>query len=232
MSFRPEIFIIPSLVAGACNPVINSNQVETTATSSVIFRQTTEPESPTSPAIAISDVPTFTDPENLPEFDTFTEMVKNGKAENITGLYVPSVFAAPVIQIPDPKNISYVDKKNISQFPWNPEVFGVVAEKTQIVKYFLKLEKGNKINVIFGDGSFMEFVVYDILELKVKKKFDPFSDLTTLDGNTTYTPEQALNMIYENPDPGLFELRAQTCSSASVRRFLFAREIPPEGFHK
>ena len=99
-------------------------------------------------------------------------------------------------------------------------------------KYFLKLEKGNKINVIFGDGSFMEFVVYDILELKVKKKFDPFSDLTTLDGNTTYTPEQALNMIYENPDPGLFELRAQTCSSASVRRFLFAREIPPEGFHK
>ena len=53
-------------------------------------------------------MPTFTDPENLPEFDTFTEMVKNGKAGEAFGM--PGHTPIPTINVPmNPKEEAFIE---------------------------------------------------------------------------------------------------------------------------
>jgi hypothetical protein len=165
-----------------------------------------------------------------PDFTTFVESVQDGKAGVLKGVYVPGVFALPIIQQPvgNPGFVSQVDNV-ITQFSMAAEVgnIGLLAHNHLAGREFPNLSLGDEIRLIYGDGKIEYFVVTEMLEYQALQPYSPYSEFRDLETNTTITAEELFRKVYR----GERHVTFQVCIAANGvdawgRLFIIAQPRP------
>jgi hypothetical protein len=168
--------------------------------------------------------------KSIPTFSTFVESIQDGKAGVLEGVYVPRVFALPVVQQPV-GNPGYVSQSPdvITQFGMAAEVgnVGLLAHNTLAGKEFTNLSLGNEIRLVYGDGKVEYFVVTQMLRYQALQPYSPYSEFRDLETSQTITAEALFRKVYRGDRHVTF----QVCIAADGidawgRLFIIAQPKP------
>ncbi len=168
-------------------------------------------------------------PHDLPSLKEFITTVSNGDETVVVGVYVPGVFALPVVQQPD-GDFGYVSMKPeaLTQFQLADEnhVIGLLAHNYLSGRFFYKLIEGQRIVIVKGDGSHRTYQVSDAYRFK---KLDPDSNTSKyidLSTGKELSTRQVFNRFYRVGAP---HVTFQTCLEQDgdlVWGLLFVVAIP------
>lgn len=149
----------------------------------------------------------------LPNYFNFVESVQDGQAGVLRGVYVPDVFALPIVQQPvgHPGFVSQNDSE-ITQFGMAAEVgnVGLLAHNYLSGEEFASLSPGQEVRLIYGDGAIEYFVVEQVLQYQALQPFSPYSEFRDLETNITITAEELFRTVYRGDRHVTF----QTCIEA------------------
>jgi len=143
----------------------------------------------------------ISEPETLEvqDFSSFLSEVQTGAVEQITGLYVPDVFAFPVIQQPPghPEFVSSSDQE-LTQFGMATEYgsLGLLAHNTLAGEEFSKITPDMLIIVITGDGHYSIYIVKEIRRFQAYSPFSPYSNFYDLDTGDILTATDVFRQTY------------------------------------
>jgi hypothetical protein len=150
----------------------------------------------------------------LPGFTDFSQMVQNGEAEVLRGVYVADTFALPVVQQPSdsPGYVSNYDGQ-LTQFSMAAQFgnLGLLAHNRLSGRSFSQLAVGQEVRLIYGDGRVEYFVITEILQyqaLQPNSMQSVFRDLVT---DETIT----VNQLFERVYTGKYHVTFQTCIEAN-----------------
>lgn len=150
----------------------------------------------------------------LPNFGDFSQIVQNGEADVLRGVYVADAFALPVIQQPSgsPGYVSNYDGQ-LTQFSMAAQFgnLGLLAHNHLAGKSFSQLAVGQEVRLIYGNGRVEYFVITEILQyqaLQPNSMRSTFRDLAT---NETITANQLFERVYT----GERHVTFQTCIEAN-----------------
>ncbi len=150
----------------------------------------------------------------LPEYKSFIESVQNGQAGVLRGVYVPGVFAMPIIQQPVgyPGFVSQSDGE-VTQFRMAAEVgnVGLLAHNYLSGASFANLAPGQEVRLIYGDGQVEYFVIDQVLQYQALQPYSPNSEFRDLDTSITITAEELFRQVYR----GERHVTFQTCIEAN-----------------
>ena len=150
--------------------------------------------------------------DNLPLLNVFVDQVKNGQADQLRGIYIPDILAAPVVQQPKGNNGFVSPKQNIvTQFGLASQFgsTGLLAHNNLAGASFSQLETGQKIYLIYGDGQISTFVVTEILRYRALKPTSPSSKFIDLNTNDLLKASEVFSKVYDRQGQAVF----QTCIS-------------------
>ena len=137
--------------------------------------------------------------KSLPNFSTFVENIQDGKAGVLAGVYVPQVFALPIVQQPV-GNPGYVSQSPdvITQFEMAAEVgnVGLLAHNNLAGQEFTNLSLGNEVRLVYGDGKVEYFIVTQILQYQALQPYSPYSEFRDLETSQTITAEELFRKVY------------------------------------
>lgn len=148
--------------------------------------------------------------KSFPTFNDFAATVSNGQAGVVRGVYVPEVMAYKVIQqsTGDPGYISSIDGV-VTQFsmaiPYG--VIGLLAHDNLAGVNFPKLQPGQEVKIIYGDGKVSPYTVSSINQYQAIDSHSTRSNFADLNSGTIYTAAQIFEMYYQGGDQVTF----QTC---------------------
>ena len=135
----------------------------------------------------------------LPNFSEFSQLVQNGEADVLRGVYVADAFALPVVQQPSgsPGYVSNYEGQ-LTQFSMASQFgnLGLLAHNHLAGKSFSQLSVGQEVRMIYGNGRVEYFVITEILQyqaLQPNNVRSPFRDLAT---DETITAEQLFKRVY------------------------------------
>jgi hypothetical protein len=133
-----------------------------------------------------------------PVFDSFVESLKNGNPNQIVGVYVDGILALRVVQQP-PGNAAYVSIRDgeATQFllAWTiAGNVGLLAHNYLAGVYYFNLRSGDIIELVYGDGSVVEYEVDALRQYQALSPNSSTSDFVNLDSGATLT---ATNLFYE-----------------------------------
>jgi hypothetical protein len=135
----------------------------------------------------------------LPEFSEFSQSVQNGDANVLRGVYVPDVFALPIVQQPS-NNAGYVSNNDgeATQFGMASQFgnVGLLAHNHLSGKLFSDITVGQEIRLVYGDGSVEYFVVTEVLRYQALQPNSPWSNFRDLDTDTQLNAEQMFKRVY------------------------------------
>ena len=150
----------------------------------------------------------------LPDYESFMESIQDGQKGVLRGVYVPGLFAIPVVQQPvgHPGFVSQNDGE-ITQFSMAAEVgnVGLLAHNFLAGESFTKLSPGQEVRLVYGDGKVEYFIVDQILQYQALQPFSPTSEFRDLESNFTITADQLFRKVYR----GARHLTFQTCIEAN-----------------
>jgi hypothetical protein len=158
----------------------------------------------------------------------FTATIKDGKSI-IRGVYVPEVMAFRVIQQPKSQN-GYVSaiKGVVTQFGMASDygTIGLLAHNYAAGSDFSKVLVGNKVSVIFGDGTIKEFIVTKIARYQALQPNSTSSNFLDLETNEKLSAGALFKAVYG----GKAHLILQTCiaqgkESSWGRLFIIAEPV-------
>ena len=144
------------------------------------------------------------------KLDAFIRQVSNGQAGVVTGLYVDGVMALRVVQQPqgNPAFISITDQ-TATQFqsaaPFN--VVGLLAHNFLAGRDFFRLNVGQDLILVYGDGRLQHYRVTEIGDYQRLTLSDLRSDFVELSNNQKLTTDQVFAKYYQQPN----RLTLQTC---------------------
>lgn len=148
--------------------------------------------------------------EYLPSLPDFIATVKNGEATVVRGVFVPGLFALPVVQQPQ-GDFGFVSTQpeTLTQFQLAEDnhVIGLLAHNYLSGKHFFELAEGSRVIIVKGDGSHRTYLVTETYRFK---KLDPESTTSRyLDLSTgkRFTTRQVFNRFYR----GEHHVTFQTC---------------------
>lgn len=105
------------------------------------------------------------DARALPLLNEFIQMVKNGKADSLRGIYVPKIMALPVIQQPE-ENSKFISENNSTATQFNMAArqgnVGLLAHNDLAGKLFFDIQQGAQIILVYGNGRTETFIVKSI----------------------------------------------------------------------
>jgi hypothetical protein len=167
------------------------------------------------PVLALGNPPEGEVAENaLPDYVSFIESLQNGQAGVLRGVYVPGVFAMPVVQQPIgyPGFVSQNDGE-ITQFNMAAEVgnVGLLAHNFLSGANFTNLSPGDEVRLIFGDGQVEYFTVEQVLQYQALQPYSPTSEFRDLETSITITAEELFRKVYR----GERHVTFQTCIEAN-----------------
>jgi hypothetical protein len=146
----------------------------------------------------------------LPNLYVFIAQVTNHEAGIVRGVYVPEMFALPVIQQPT-GNYSYVSpaRDRVTQFrsAMHFNVIGLLAHNYLSGNLFQQLALGQLVIIVMGDGSTRGYVISasnSFQRLQNPARSDEFIDLNS---GESYSTVQIFNRFYR----GGHHLTFQTC---------------------
>jgi hypothetical protein len=150
----------------------------------------------------------------LPDYKSFVLSVQNGQAGVIRGVFVPGVFALPVIQQPvgDPGFVSQ-NNNEITQFSMAAEVgnIGLLAHNDLSGASFINLAPGQEVRLVYGDGIVEYFAVDQILKYQALQPYSPNSQFRDLGTDITISAEELFRKVYR----GERHVTFQTCIEAN-----------------
>lgn len=168
----------------------------------------------------------------LPNFSDFSQVVRNGKADLLGGVYVPNVLALPVVQQPV-ENSGYVSNNDgqVTQFGMASQYgnVGLLAHNYLSGKVFSQLVVGQEVRLIYGDGKVEYFVIKEVLKYQALQPNSQWSSFRDLKDDTVLTAEQMFNRVYT----GERHVTFQTCIYAegiSSWGRLFVVAVPKTNF--
>jgi hypothetical protein len=101
------------------------------------------------------------------QFSEFVAAVRNDEAGLLRGIYVPGVFAIPIVQQPaDNANFVSSDDGTITQFnmPAQYGNVGLLAHNNLSGRFFFDLSVCHEVRLVYGDGKIETFVITQILK--------------------------------------------------------------------
>ena len=150
----------------------------------------------------------------LPEYKSFLESVQNGQAGVLRGVYVPGVFAMPIVQQPVgyPGFVSQNDGE-VTQFRMATEVgnVGLLAHNYLSGASFTNLLPGQEVRLVYGDGQVEYFVIDKVLQYQALQPYSPNSEFRELDTSITITAQELFRQVYR----GERHVTFQTCIEAN-----------------
>ena len=148
----------------------------------------------------------------LTDLDVFVEQVENGQADQLRGIYIPGILAAPVIQQPSGRAGFVSSWQNIvTQFSLASKVgsTGLLAHNYLAGQSFALLETEQEIYLIYGDGRVDLFAVSEILQYQALRPDSTSSAFVDLSSGDTLTYTELFKEVYARPG----QLILQTCIS-------------------
>jgi hypothetical protein len=152
---------------------------------------------------------------NLPLLNVFISQVKNGRSDQLRGVYIPEILAAPVVQQPAGNNGFVSPRPNIvTQFGLASEFgsTGLLAHNNLAGASFSQLEADQRIYLIYGDGQIETFVVTKILRYQALEPNSTSSQFIDLSTNDTLKASDVFSKVYNRQGQVIF----QTCISAGT----------------
>jgi hypothetical protein len=150
---------------------------------------------------------------NLPLLNVFVSQVKNGQSDQLRGVYIPEILAAPVVQQPA-RNDGFVSPRQniLTQFGLASQFgsTGLLAHNGLAGASFSQLETDQKIYLIYGDGQIATFVVTKILHYQALEPNSPSSKFIDLDTHDSLKASEVFSKVYSRQGQVVF----QTCISA------------------
>ena len=159
----------------------------------------------------------------------FVASIKDGNGNLIRGLYAANRFALKVIQQPV-NDYSFVSTREgeVTQFQLAAKygTIGFLAHNFLSGSFFSKLELGDVIQVVYGDGRVDQFKIQKILQYQALQPTSPKSQFVNLSGGQVISAAQLFKEVYSNKD----QLVLQTCLEKNGvdtwgRVFLIAKPI-------
>jgi len=150
----------------------------------------------------------------LPNFSEFSQIVQNGEADVLRGVYVSSALALPVVQQPN-NNPGYVSSRNglATQFSMAAQYgnIGLLAHNNLSGRSFSHLAVGQEVRLIYGNGRVEYFVITEILQYQALQPTSMLSAFRDLATDETITANQLFEHIYT----GKRHVTFQTCIEAN-----------------
>jgi hypothetical protein len=146
----------------------------------------------------------------LTDLDLFVEQVKNGQADQLRGIYIPGVLAAPVVQQPSEQGDFVSPRQNIvTQFSMASKVgsTGLLAHNYLAGSNFALLKGGEDLYLVYGDGQVTQFTVSEILQYKALEPASPSSKFVDIESGSTLTHSALFLDVYDRPG----QVILQTC---------------------
>ena len=143
-------------------------------------------------------------------FRQFSELVMNGNAEQVRGVFVDGLMALPVVQQPAGEGTYVAGQMDIlTQFQSAAEhnVIGLLAHNYLSGGLFYQLKKGEEVRVLFGDGSYQRYRVSGSYAFQKLEPGSLQSRLVDLSTEEVLTTNQVFNRFYS----GDHHVTFQTC---------------------
>lgn len=164
----------------------------------------------------------------VPSFADFVQSLENGDPELIRGVYVPDVFAFPVLQQPldDPGKV-YATDSTVTQFRMASDygVIGLLAHNNLAGALFPSLSSGQEIRIVYGDGKVRYFMVDRIVQFQVLQSDGQIRGYVDLGKDTFSTTQEVFSQFYEGDTHVTFQTCIQKGSNLSWGR-LFVTAVP------
>ena len=145
--------------------------------------------------------------------EDFTERIKNDEADQLVGVYVQDLLTARIIQQPEGSPEFVSPRGNIvTQFRDATQYrsTGLLAHNYLAGAAFHSLQKGQLVQLIFGDGHIAEYVVEEALQYQALNPKSPTSDFIDLSSGERLSAAELFLMAYNHPGSVVF----QTCINA------------------
>jgi hypothetical protein len=159
----------------------------------------------------------------------FVAQVTGNNPDLVTGVFLNSRFAYPVVQQP-PDSTDYISTKQdeVTQFAAADEhgTTGILAHNYLAGASFFYLSLEEDIYVVFGDGTAVQYTVTQIRSFRALQPDSPYSDFIDQETGAQYTANDVFLEIYG--DPGRLVL--QTCIASEDapnwgRLFVIAEQV-------
>jgi hypothetical protein len=159
--------------------------------------------------LCITIIPTR-DVHALTDLDMFVEQVQNGQADQLRGIYIPGVLAAPVVQQPSERSDFVSSWQNVvTQFNMASKVgsTGLLAHNYLAGKSFALLKGGQDFYLVYGDGRVVQFTVSEVLQYEALEPASASSKFVDLKSGSTLTHSALFLEVYDRPG----QVVLQTC---------------------
>ncbi len=173
-------------------------------------------------ALGSADAPT------LPVFSEFSNLVQDGRADLARGVYVPNVFALPIVQQPY-GYASFLSNESdqVTQFRMASQygTTGLLAHNYLAGASFFALKVGDEVRLVYGDGKVEYFVVYEILQYQALQPNSPYSSFRNLETDEVLSVEQTFKRVFFSDGNVTFQTCIEKNGDLSWGR-LFVIAIP------
>jgi hypothetical protein len=142
---------------------------------------------------------TFESRASLPSLNEFAGQVRNGRAGELRGIYIPEVLAAPVVQQPAGDNAFVSPVENVvTQFDLAAQYgsTGLLAHNFLAGEDFFLLKKDQKVYLVYGDGQVAAFVITEILRYQALEPNSPLSRFTSLKNDELLSSAELFSRVY------------------------------------
>jgi hypothetical protein len=148
----------------------------------------------------------------IPSLSQFADQVKNG-SDQVRGVYLDKTLALEVVQQPENQAV-YIssDPGEATQFKMASSYgsIGLLAHNYAGGADFQKVETGDRILLLYGNGSVEVFKVTSVLEYQALNPNSASSDFVDLATGTVFSAKELFMKVYS----GKPHLTLQTCISA------------------
>ena len=146
----------------------------------------------------------------VPPLEDFVEKVANGDPTLMVGIYSEGLFADVITHQPA-GNFGYVDAKpgDVTLFHLAEEnkTLGLLAHNYLAGHDFFKLEIGDEIHLILGDGSTLPFRVAELHQFQALQPNDAHSQFLNLETGVKEDSSQVFQEMYDRE----YQMVLQTC---------------------
>jgi hypothetical protein len=149
---------------------------------------------------------------DLPLLNTFVGQVTNGQAQELRGIYIPELLAAPIVQQPS-GNYEFVSPRQniVTQFNLAAQfgATGLLAHNYLAGENLILLQKDQVFYLVYGDGRVSAFVIQEILRYQALEPESSSSRFLNLENKNELTTAELFARVYNNPGKVIL----QTCIS-------------------
>ncbi len=161
--------------------------------------------------------PAFVNPPAFPTLGEFVSSVTSPDA-GVVGVYVPDQLALRVLPQPA-DNAAFVAAVPGTVTQYQPAAefgsIGLLAHNTLAGADFERLLLGERVFVVYGDGTTHEYMVSAIRHFQATSPLDPYSDFLDLDqSGSQLSSTELFDQMYSQQDTVVF----QTCIAKGASR--------------